>query len=59
MHKFINSKYFDLQFPEFLEKNMKTSLNPIDKWSNKSKYEEAAKNLKNLFKENYSKFSNL
>ena len=58
-NKFIQSKYFDLKFPNFLEKDMKISLNPIDKWSDKSKYEEAAKNLSNLFKENYSKFSNL
>jgi len=57
--KFIQSKYFDLKFPNFLEKDMQISLNPIDKWSDKSKYEEASINLSNLFKENYSKFSNL
>ena len=56
---FINSKYFDLQFPNFLEEGMKISLNPIDKWKDKAKYREVAINLNNLFKKNYSRFSNL
>ena len=57
--KFNKSKYFDLQFPLFLDKEMKTSLNPIDKWKNKDEYVEAAKKLNNLFQNNYSKFINL
>ena len=58
-NKFIHSKFFDLQFPNFLDEDMKISLNPIDKWTNKLEYEEAARNLNILFKKNYSKFSNL
>ena len=57
--KFIQSEYFDLQFPDFLEKEMKTSLNPVNKWKDKSSYEDVARNLNYLFKKNYSKFSNL
>ena len=56
---FINSKYFDLQFPNFLEEGMKISLNPIDKWQDKLEYEKVAKNLNNLFIKNYSKSLNL
>jgi phosphoenolpyruvate carboxykinase (ATP) len=58
-NNFIQSEYFDLYSPTFLEEEKTTSLNPIDKWENKAAYEEAANNLNNLFKENYSKFSNL
>ena len=56
---FIQSKYFDLEFPEFLEGDKKILLDPINKWTNKEKYKETAKNLNNLFIKNYSKFSNL
>ena len=58
-NKLIQSKYFDLQFPSFLEKEMKTSLNPMSKWKDKLAYEDVARNLNNLFKDNYAKFSNL
>ena len=58
-NKFIQSEFFDLQFPEFLEENKQISLNPIDKWKDKVKYEKTARNLNNLFKKNYSKFANL
>ena len=58
-NKFIQSKYFDLQFPEFLEGEQKLFLDPINKWKNKEEYKETANNLNNLFIKNYSKFSNL
>lgn len=56
-HKFIKSEYFDLSFPSFLDEEMTTSLNPLDKWKHKVDYEEASKYLSNLFKDNYSKFT--
>ena len=56
---FIQSMYFDLSFPKFLDEEMKTSLNPIDRWQDKEKYKEVASNLNNLFKKNYSNFANL
>ena len=55
---FIKSKYFDLNFPSFLDKEMTISLNPVDKWESLADYEKTAKKLNNLFKANYYKYSN-
>ena len=57
--KFIKSEYFDLKFPAFLKEEKNISLNPIDRWKDKSAYKDVAIYLNNLFKKNYSKFSNL
>ena len=53
---FIQSEFFDLSFPNFLEKEKITSLNPIDKWKNKENYKDMAKKLNDLFKKNYLNF---
>ena len=55
-YDFIQSDFFDLSFPAFLEEEMITSLNPINRWEDKLEYKIVARNLNNLFEKNYSKF---
>ena len=57
--QFKQSDFFDLKFPSFLEDEMITSLDPINKWIDKNKYKEQAINLNKLFEENYIKYTNL
>ena len=54
---YINSDYFDLSFPSFLESEKITSLNPINKWLDKKKYIIASYKLNRLFQKNFLNLS--
>ena len=58
-NNFKQSNFFDLKFPSFLEDEMITNLDPLDKWVDKKMYKESANNLNKLFEENYNKLINL
>ena len=56
-NNFVKSEILDLKFPQYLNKDKKINLNPLEKWEDKKKYKIAANNLNQLFKKNFLKFS--
>ena len=54
---FVQSEYFNLSFPSFLDDEKTISLDPSDKWENKEDYKKTTVSLSNLFKENFYKLN--
>lgn len=59
---FITDEFFGFKIPKAIPGNKTISseiLNPINTWENKEEYKKAAKNLTQLFHQNFKKFENL
>ena len=54
---FVQSEFFNLSFPSFLDDEKTISLDPANKWENKENYKKTAVHLSNLFKENFYKLN--
>ncbi len=54
---FVQSEFFNLSFPSFLDDEKTISLDPTNKWENKENYKKTAVHLSNLFKENFYKLN--
>ena len=55
---FVREDYFGLMIPLSVNQVENGILNPIDAWSDKSQYDKDARNLANLFRENFKSYGN-